>query len=830
LLKEKVKQHDRSMATPLLTPAQIAKESTSDINLRDTLDQRVEEYLSLATTEWLPKAFPVRQIQSTEVDESQLALQILARVLSEKHSDTWLEDLLSGASSPGFSKAVSDLSIAVRADESGNNEIALQRSREAAQQFAYSGNRAGTFRAHVESIFAAHDAQDAKSCLEAAFRKPAELRTRSYRWLTIQFHIEAGTCYGLDGNLGEKRRLYQLAAGEASSFHYPVIYLRTQDHLSAVDNQDGNLGEGWARTRRGLQLFWSGCVPAMRGYNFYFNLYEFARVRKQPNLQIAAWRDGIVLSDSFSDYVLRAMAHSLMGSAAIAARQPSIAETEFEQSSALFAQAPQIKSTRIAHIEAETRLAEVDTAKGKPESAVARLRPYVPEVERFSDKLLGILFHAALGNAEAMAGNEAEAESTLRSALEISEIHLRSIHDDRSRVEWTDRTADVYRYFAQLRLLRGDSLGALEIWEWYRGAALRAGTPPVRSGFMQAAELDIPQRVAEALPTLANTTYISYALLPHGLAIWVYDNRGVFSRWVDGDPVEIADKADHFRALCADSRSDLIDVQRSGRVLYQILVAPIEPYLSVDRTLLIELDDRISGLPFDALLDPQNRYFSDRYTAMSSLGIYYQPDAQQTAKIREDSPALVVAVPVPRTPGDVSEAPLADAVSEGEIVARNFSNPRLLTESRATVSGVLSILPSTAIFHFAGHALSSPARSGLLLSDDLLNASSLGKIGMPRMQLAVFSACDTEDNSNGGAGGANSLVRAFLRAGAGRVVASRWNVDSRVTREFMDSFYRTLLAGNTVPGSIHQAQSMLRGRAGSIHPYYWSAFTAFGSI
>ena len=126
--------------------------------------------------------------------------------------------------------------------------------------------------------------------------------------------------------------------------------------------------------------------------------------------------------------------------------------------------------------------------------------------------------------------------------------------------------------------------------------------------------------------------------------------------------------------------------------------------------------------------------------------------------------------------------------------------------------------------------MSSPQQSGLLLSDAWLSASSVKGVSLSRMQLAVFSACDTQDGNAGGTASADSLVRFFLRAGVAHVVASRWNVDSSATRQFMELFYAALLDGSTVAESMRQAQTQLRSRPGMAHPYYWSAFTAFGAV
>jgi len=164
------------------------------------------------------------------------------------------------------------------------------------------------------------------------------------------------------------------------------------------------------------------------------------------------------------------------------------------------------------------------------------------------------------------------------------------------------------------------------------------------------------------------------------------------------------------------------------------------------------------------------------------------------------------------------------------MVADAFNGAHLLAGNAATVSAVLSQLSGVSIFHFAGHAISSPQQSGLLLFDGVLSADSLKQKSLSSMQLAVFSACDTQNGYDGGLFDADSVAGVFLRAGVPHIVASRWNVDSAATRQFMNLFYRALLSGDAVSDSIHEAQIGLRSTPGMAHPFYWSAFTAFGAV
>ena len=463
-------------------------------------------------------------------------------------------------------------------------------------------------------------------------------------------------------------------------------------------------------------------------------------------------------------------------------------------------------------MEAETRLGQVETAEGKPGQSLSRLQELEPEISKLSDDFLQIMFYTTLGQAESSVGEYNEADSALHSAVRLAEFELRSVSDEASRLKWSEQTSNTYRNFAQIRLRRGDPQGALEIWEAYRGAEQRAS-----EGRNHATEE--PHEVSTRLQGLTNETIVSYALLPDGIATWVYDNRGVFAHWTEGKPSRIELDAQRFHRLCSDPYSDESDVRQYSRAFYDLLIAPIEQHLSSDRILVVELDDALTGLPFEALLDGQSHYFGDRGPIVSSLGIYYRPDWRVPVRITSETEALIAAVPVSDAVDIPSLLPLPDAIPEAEMVAHGFSTARLMSGSQATTNAMISELADASVLHFAGHTVSSQQHSGLLLSDGLLDASSLKKTSLARMQLAVFSACDTQDGSTGRVYDVDSLVRVFLRAGVPHVVASRWNVDSVATRQFMNLFYRALLGGSSVAASIHQAQVGLRSTSGMAHPY-----------
>jgi CHAT domain-containing protein len=68
-----------------------------------------------------------------------------------------------------------------------------------------------------------------------------------------------------------------------------------------------------------------------------------------------------------------------------------------------------------------------------------------------------------------------------------------------------------------------------------------------------------------------------------------------------------------------------------------------------------------------------------------------------------------------------------------------------------------------------------------------------------------------------------------MRGGVPQVIATRWGVDSRSAEDTIKAFYENLLRGTSVSEALRLAMLQTRGRSSTSHPYYWAAFTSFGS-
>ena len=108
--------------------------------------------------------------------------------------------------------------------------------------------------------------------------------------------------------------------------------------------------------------------------------------------------------------------------------------------------------------------------------------------------------------------------------------------------------------------------------------------------------------------------------------------------------------------------------------------------------------------------------------------------------------------------------------------------------------------------------------SGVLTAKDIANLDFKGT------DLLVLSACKTGQGKVT-AEGVFGLQRAFKKAGVGTIIMSLWNVDDKVTSEFMVAFYEQLTdkANNwNKRKAFEQTKEIIRKEHPD--PYYWAAF------
>nr|MDJ0523649.1 CHAT domain-containing protein [Planctomycetota bacterium] len=186
-----------------------------------------------------------------------------------------------------------------------------------------------------------------------------------------------------------------------------------------------------------------------------------------------------------------------------------------------------------------------------------------------------------------------------------------------------------------------------------------------------------------------------------------------------------------------------------------------------------------------------------------------------------------------------------------------------LLGDRATEAGVRAAVAGRTrwrAIHFACHGLVDPEQPSLSClaltphgqDDGFLTCHDVFRQPMPA-DLVVLSACETGRGKVYAAEGIVGLTRAFMFAGAPRVICSLWKVDDDATRALMVEFYRLWQAnaekGLSAAQALKQAQEYVRtfereevDREASRkarrtvmrkvrpwqHPYYWAAWVLWG--
>jgi CHAT domain-containing protein/tetratricopeptide (TPR) repeat protein len=834
-VKQKIEERKESLSEPLLTPQNMAKISGGDQHMEGKVDGRVEDYLLVAIADWAPQAFPERSEKPSA--DARSALSILAAIARERHEDLWLTDFLHEPTTEPFSRAVKNLSDSVHASEKGDYLAERDLAHKAAGLFRLARNTAGELRANAEEVYSDHLLWEGHRCLALLSSITDPIHRHSYTWLEAQMSLEQSNCANAVADLGEYREAIDKGLSLAERYKYPALRLRALGFEILSHASVGECGKAFQVADRGLRLFWAGHADLMKGYNLYFNLESAAEELRLPSLQVALLHEATGLIDAHPNPLIRAMAHTWYGKAAYLANLPQVASTQFAQATDLLKLSPQTVATQKDEMDAEIYLANAEIRQGDVEQAAKRLNTIKPILEKGPsfDPLIG--FYSAQADIALVRANSPDTEASLRSAIYIAESALNSYRSEGERRQWAEQTRNAYSDAVEWKLRQGDGTSALELWEWYRGADLRSSdaipsaqaTPPDPS---DAPPLPTPNAVVDRLPLLRQQTIVAFAAFDDGVAVWAYDDRGIYWHWIQESLPHLQQLASRFQRLCADPKSDIQTLKLSARSLYDLLVAPVDAHLVGSRTIVFEPDDALAAIPWEALVDSRSHYLAERGPIVVGPSLYRMMHLRRTTQINPNTKALIVSVSAPE--GGLT--PLPDAEYEAESVGAAFRAASRLRGKDATLAAIRREIRDADVFHFAGHAVASPERSGLILAEldpksnrsRLIDASSFGSIETSSLQLAVLSACSSGEEMDFDTG-TEPLAVSLLHLGVPHVVASRWSVDSRATAELMKSFYSNLLATGDIADAMFAARIAIALHPNWAHPYYWAAFELRGN-
>jgi len=340
-------------------------------------------------------------------------------------------------------------------------------------------------------------------------------------------------------------------------------------------------------------------------------------------------------------------------------------------------------------------------------------------------------------------------------------------------------------------------------------------------------------------------------------------------------------EAETIDRLVADFRRSLSDkkptpverLKESGRKLDIDIMQPVRQLLGNTRKVLISPDATLNLIPWEALVDENNRYLVENYS------FTYLSSGRDLLRLQNPSkskqPPVIIADPDFHNPGQAIAAqpntnpsnsdntrsidlsrgifsPLPGTKQEAEAISPLLAVKPLMGK-QATEQALKSVI-SPKILHIATHGFfetntqkqlddstiyDNPLLlSGLLLAglkprqsggeDGILSAQEATTLNLVGTKLVVLSACDTGLGNINAGEGVYSLRRALVLAGSESQVISLWKVDDRATKDLMVKYYQRVLGNQGRSEALRQTQlEMLRGNEYQ-HPYHWAAFIPSG--
>jgi CHAT domain-containing protein len=319
----------------------------------------------------------------------------------------------------------------------------------------------------------------------------------------------------------------------------------------------------------------------------------------------------------------------------------------------------------------------------------------------------------------------------------------------------------------------------------------------------------------------ADELLIEYYYTQKELLIFVVSAKSLHVRQLQLG--NLAEDIQQFQKQIQSSRAG--EQEALSKRLYHQLIRPIEGH--IDRSkLIIVPHGALHYLPFMALADGKSALI-DRFSirTLPSASVLKQLKRAKTVKTAD---ILVFGNPDLGDP----RYDLAHAESEATAVARTVPRSKLLLRKEANLAAFRKYGGDFSYIHFATHGqfqAEAPLKSAILLtrdrdSDGMLTVDSLYSTSL-NADLVTLSACDTGLGAVRHGDDLIGLVRGFLYAGSGSIIASLWNVDDLATSYLMTEFYSNLKSMNKQE-ALRQAQLATRKKYAA--PFFWAAFQLTG--
>src|SRR5947209_1991374 len=682
----------------------------------DEQQQREGEEFALdrATREWLAEI-------GQSLDAAK-AVQYLGTLLHQDRHDDWVLNLLKMKSLPATTRALTDLTEAVRLNLKGEHRRAAEVAKSAEKIFTKYHNQAGALRARLEIVYSLDRQDNADDCLATlgikrgdpeTEAKPGDLEIRAkqkkYTWIMAQARLEHVGC------LTRKRRQDIIAFRNAASdlvisTGYSGLALRSLGFLTEPYVAAGSRLMIWRRAQQGFTTFWSTPLPIIRVYSFYYTLANSARNAGNLHAALAVLREGTLMLEGSSLYLIRGILLSSLGQWEMEAGFTQQADLTFADMANEF---KQVDPKEIAQVwdEGEVAHAEALVATGHARDGLGLLQKRTQGVSwpypHLNPNLRRVLL-PAFGNAYLRIGAlQDSCQFFLQSIIETQD-KMATVQSQAQRDDALREIESSWRGLTAIKLGLHLPLEALAVWETFR-----SGRNPQIQSFISPNCEPAASPPSFALPE--DRIALVYAFLPtSGLSGWLIGNGKVEQKHLDSTGLKA--RVERLSTLISDPDSSPEEISSLSTELYRLLLAPFAGSLPSSGTLIIDPDRELAAVPWNLLEEKPGHPLVERFAIAQAIGILDLGKPAEEIQAGLES-ALIFGPPVLSADLTYKYPFPHRAAEEAEILHRLLPNSHLFPREETNFQILKAYASRGTLFHFAGHTISNGGFSALLLPE-----------------------------------------------------------------------------------------------------------------
>jgi CHAT domain-containing protein len=419
-----------------------------------------------------------------------------------------------------------------------------------------------------------------------------------------------------------------------------------------------------------------------------------------------------------------------------------------------------------------------------------------------------------------------DAKRQFESGLETSERVLADLKDD-ERLTYNDLQMEFFREYVELLVSERDTDGALKVVEYSHGQLLseRLGVP---SGTIRQVQFAAFRSYARK----TGSVLLSFWLAPQRSFVWAIKADGIQMHLLPPRK-EIADLIrDYQNTVDTRQQDPLEQTPTQAEHLSEVLLGPLRKDLAGATQVVIVPDLELHALNLETLPSP----FHAKQYWIEDVEVSIAPSLRVLAEApsRKPSPPSFLLVGDPVSVSTQYGA-LPFAKKEIANIKGHYPGAEVLAGPAASPQQVRDALRTPrSMIHFAAHAEANsqrPLESAVILSRSgdayKLYAREVENLKVSA-DLVTLSACRSAGARTYGGEGLVGFAWAFLRSGAGAVIAGLWDVGDASSAQLMDKLYESLAAGDPPAKALHKAKLGLLHSGTIFHkPYYWAPYQIY---